>query len=112
MRFLPFLLVAMAYPFSHAQTLGGGNGVPAGGLPEGGPGYPASVTVRQVAPTPTPEAIHKQVLADLQQLIAESQALQKELQGTQGSTVSVQSIKRSQKLEDLSKKIRKTLKQS
>jgi hypothetical protein len=105
-------VLLFAHPLSNGQTLGGGSGIPAGGLPDGGPGYPPSVTVRPGTPHPTAETIHKEVLSDLQELIAESQALQKELQSTQGATVSVQSFKRSQKLENLSRKIRKTLKQS
>ena len=61
-------------------------------------------------PAPNPEANHKQLLASVQELITEAQALQHDLQATLGRTVSAQSYKRSQKIESLSKSIRKTLK--
>jgi hypothetical protein len=48
--------------------------------------------------------------ADLQELAAEVAALQAELREGTGSTVSVQSVKRSQKIESLSKRVRKGLK--
>jgi hypothetical protein len=49
-------------------------------------------------------------LADVQELITEAQALQQDLNASLGRVVSVQSYKRSQKIENLSKRIRKTLK--
>ena len=61
-------------------------------------------------PRPTPEDTRQQLLADLQTLIAEAQSLQHDLTIAPAVTLSAQSVKRSQKLETLSKRIRKNLK--
>jgi hypothetical protein len=114
MRFAPFMvlfLLYFAHPLSNGQTLPGpGPSNMKTTLPEGGPGNAPGVIVRPELAPLSPEANHKQLLADLQALITESQALQHELQSTPGGTVSAQSLKRSQKIESLSKRIRKTLK--
>ena len=49
-------------------------------------------------------------MADLQELITEAQTPQQELEDPLGRTVSAQSFKRSQNMENLSKRIRKNLK--
>jgi hypothetical protein len=71
---------------------------------------PPVVNVRPEIAPPSPEANRKRLLADLQELITETQTLQRDLQAALGTTVSVESLKRSQRIEMLSKRIRKTLK--
>jgi hypothetical protein len=108
MRFAPvaaILLFYVAHPSSNGQTP-----FPSAGSGDQGAPPPPLVSPRPATAGPSPEANHKQLLADLQALITESQALQHELQSTPSGTVSAQSLKRSQKIESLAKRIRKTLK--
>lgn len=114
MRFAPLALIFLCssyYPSSIGQTLPASRpGNLNGNMPEGGPGSPSVATVRpEIAPLNL-ETNHKRLLADLQILISESQALQQEVQSTPVGTLSAQSLKRSQKIERLSKDIRKALK--
>ena len=97
-------LFCVAHPSSNGQA-------PFPRPPSGDQGAPPPplVNVQQGSP-PSPEANHKRLLADLQELISEAQMLQRDLQDAPGRTVSALSFKRSQKIESLSKRIRKTLK--
>jgi hypothetical protein len=79
-------------------------------MPEGGAGAPPMVTTRPEPGSPDLGANRKRLLADLQTLIAESQALQQELRSAPADVVSTQSLKHSQKIETLAKKIRKAVK--
>jgi hypothetical protein len=114
MRFAPLallFLLSFSYPCSNGQTLpGSGPSNIKTSLPEGGPGNASVVIVHPESVPPSPEANHKRLLADLQALLTEAQALQHELQSTPGGAVSAQSLKRSQQIESLSKRIRKALK--
>jgi hypothetical protein len=108
MRFAPLValfLFYIAHPFSNGQTP---FPRPASG-DQGAPVPPLVIVGPDTAP-PNLEANHKRLLADVQELIAEAQTLQKDLKASPGTIVSAQSYKRSQKMESLSKKIRKTLK--
>ena len=109
MRCAPFavaFLLYFAHPFSKGQTLPGSGQT----LPETGPGGAPVVIVRPELAPPSPEANHKRLLADVQELIVEAHTLQQELHSTPRGTMSAQSFKRSQRIESLSKRIRKTLK--
>jgi len=114
MRLAPLALILLCfygYLSSTGQTLPASRpGNINGNLPDGGPGNPQVATVRPELARPSLETNHKQLLSDLQTLITESQALQHELQSTPVGTVSAQSLKRSQRIEGLSKRIRKALK--
>jgi hypothetical protein len=108
MRFVPvtaLFLLYFVHPFSNGQTT-----FPTPGSGDQGAPVPPLVTVHSEAPSLSPEANHKRLLADVQELITEAQALQHDLNASLGRVVSVQSYKRSQKIENLSKRIRKTLK--
>jgi hypothetical protein len=98
-------LFCVAHPSSNGQA-------PFPRPPSGDQGAPPPplVNAQQQIPQPSPEANHKKLLADLQELITEAQMLQRDLQDPPGRTVSAQSFRRSQKIESLSKRIRKTLK--
>jgi hypothetical protein len=108
MRFPPvaaLLLFYVAHPSSNGQTT-----FPTPGSGDQGAPVPPLVIMRPGTAPPNPEANHKQLLANVQELITEAQALQHDLQASLGRTVSAQSYRRSQKIENLSKSIRKTLK--
>ncbi len=108
MRLLPvvtLLLFSFVHPSSNGQTT-----FPTPGSGDQGAPVPPLVVVRSGTAAPSPEANHKQLLADVRELIAEAQALQHDLESSLGRTVSAQSYKHSQKIESLSKSIRKTLK--
>ena len=104
-RVAAFCLFYCAEVTSHAQTT---FPVPPSG-DQGAP-RPLVVDVRPGIAPPSPEANRKRSLADLQELLTETQILQRDLQSSQGATVSAESFKRSRKIETLSKRIRKTLK--
>ena len=108
MRFTPVAVLFLFYltlPFSNGQTPfpNPGSG------PQGAPPPPLVSASSEIGPA-SPEVNHKRLLADLQELITEAQTLQQDLKASQGHTVSAQSFQRSQKIESLSKRIRKTLK--
>lgn len=114
MRFAPLALILLCssyYPSSTGQTLPASwPGNLNGNLPGGGPGNRLVATVRPELAPQNLETNHKRLLSDLQILISESQALQQEVQSTPVGTLSAQSLKRSQKIERLSKEIRTALK--
>ena len=108
MRFAPvaaLFLFCVAHPFSNGQTA-----FPVPGSGDQGAPVPPLVSVRPEIASPIPETNHRRLLADVQELITEAQALQQDLKSSLGRTVSAQSFKRSQKVESLSKRIRTTLK--
>jgi hypothetical protein len=70
------------------------------------------VEVRPELSPGNPEATRKRLLGDLKKLIAGAQTFEQELAAAPGGTVPAQSFKRSQEIESLSKKIRKSLKQN
>jgi hypothetical protein len=108
MQFAPvaaLFLFYVAHPFSNGQRT-----FPRPGSGDQGAPTPPLVIVRPEIAAPSPETNHKRLLADVQELITEAQTLQQDLKGSLGRTVSAQSYKRSQKIESLSKRIRKTLK--
>ena len=103
MRFASILTMLLCYvALSNGQfpSTGGGEHSPA----------PPLVSVRPEPPRPSPEMRRKQMLADLEDLIKETQTLKQEVLVSRGQTVSAQSFKRSQKIEGLAKRIRKDLK--
>ncbi len=104
-RVAVLLAIYVAGSYSNGQVT-----FPTPGSGDQGAPVPPLVSVRPGTPTPTPEANYQQLLAHVQELITEAQALQHDLKTSLGRTVSTQSYKRSQKLESLSKSIRKTLK--
>jgi len=83
---------------------------PVPGSGDQGAPRPPVVDVRPKIASPNAAANRQRVLGDLQQLVTESQTLQRDLEASPGGTVSAESFKRSQKIEMLSKRIRKTLK--
>jgi hypothetical protein len=99
------VLFYAAHPFSNGQT-------PFPRPPSGDQGAPAPplVSANPGIASPSAEDNHKQLLADIQELITEAQTLQQDLKASRGHTVAAQSFKRSQKIESLSKRIRITLK--
>ncbi len=108
MRFAPLValfLFYIAHPLSNGQTP-----FPRPGSGDQGAPVPPLVIVGPGTPAPNLETNHKRLLADVQELIAEAQTLQQDLKASPASTISAQSYKRSQKIESLSKRIRKTLK--
>jgi hypothetical protein len=108
MRFAPLValfLFYIAHPFSSGQT-----SFPKPGSGDQGAPVPPLVSVRPEIPAPSLEANREHLLADVRELIAEAQTLQQDLKTSPGNTVSAQSYKRSQKIESLSRRIRKTLK--
>jgi hypothetical protein len=106
-----FATVAALFLFSFPHPSSNGQAtfpVPPSG--DQGARLPPVVTMRPGIAPPNPEANRKQLLADLQELIGETRKLQQDLQVSLGHTVSAESFKRAQKMEMLSKRIRKTLK--
>ena len=59
---------------------------------------------------PNLQARQQQLLDDVRDLLVQVEILQAELRAGSAATVSAQSVKRSQKIEDLSKRIHKNLK--
>jgi hypothetical protein len=98
-------LFYIAHPFSKGQTP-----FPRPPFGDQGAPVPPLVSANPGITSPSPEDNHKQLLADVQELITEAQTLQQDLKVSRGRTVTAQSFKRSQKIESLSKRIRKTLK--
>lgn len=71
---------------------------------------PPVVNVRTQASTEDPIASHQQALSAIQLLIDEAKELQAELTSGDAGIVSVQSIKRAEKIEQMAKKLRGRLK--
>jgi hypothetical protein len=108
---MPFARVAVLFVFyfAHPSSNGQTPFPPPGSGDQGAPPPPLVSMRPEIVPL-RPEANRKRLLADLQELITETQALQRDLQSSRGVTVSAESFKHSQKIEMLSKRIRKTLK--
>ena len=100
---LQVFLVCLAGPLSNGQTVPGLGSRNTKDLP------PIVVVQTEVEPV-NAKAVRQRLLADLKELIAEAQTLQEELNTAPAGTVAAQSFKRAQKMESLSRKIRKALK--
>lgn len=114
MRFAPwatFFLFCFAQAFSNGQTNvpGISSTTPGNASRNAKPQPPVEVVSPKLDP-PALEANRRQLLADLQALVVEAQTLRQEVDGASLGIVSAQSFKRSQRIESLSKKIRKALK--
>ncbi len=86
------------------------------------PGLPTDPGKRDVQPrvvkgqikvkTEDATASHKQALSELRELIQEAESLREEMETNGAAAISAQSIRRSERLERLSRKIRARLKSS
>ncbi|GEM_PF-7023321 len=102
---LSLFLLCSALPTSPGQT------VPGLGTRNSKP-LPPIVVVRPEVEPGSPDSNHKRLLAEVEELINEAKTLQEELHAAPAGSLPAQSFKRSQRIESLSKTIRKTLKQN